>query len=293
MSYNNCRLITPAMESLMRKLKYLLPLLAVLFLADTVLAQSNPLVRAYTTASATAGSTIPVIGSGIRYHKLLWYKKAGTVSTCQVLLQQSEDESTWSTLISAQTCTSSGSVTAATSGIANYVRINPTTKTGAGEVTFVYLGYLEDPTGAGDLATEATLADLLAAVEEDTSVGAIPTGAASGGASPYSHLSNGSTVEYTVKASAGQVYKLDVTNTLSAAMYVRLYNLTDADCTSATGIVARFIIPAATTGQGGSFSFPVGKEFSTGITMCVTSNISDTGNTAVTTSVVAVNIDYD
>lgn len=171
----------------------------------------------------------------------------------------------------------------------------------AGDVAGVSSGGLEVNVTGGvsaidtDLDTVNTHLDAIETAVEDTSPVAVNlAGAASGGATPYSHLSDGATVEYLVKSSAGQVYKLDVTNTLSAAMYVRLYNLgASTDCTSATGIVARFIIPAASTGSGGSFSFPVGKEFSTGISICVTSNISDTGSTAVTTSVVAVNIDYD
>lgn len=143
------------------------------------------------------------------------------------------------------------------------------------------------------LATEATQLLVLGAVTDTSPVSVNLAGASSGGATPNYILSDGATVGYVVKASPGMLYKLDITNVLAAAMYVRAYNLAAAACGSATGLVANWIIPAATTGAGGSFSFPVGKEFTTGIVLCITSNISTTSTTAVASASVAVSYDYD
>lgn len=113
-------------------------------------------------------------------------------------------------------------------------------------------------------------------------VNSTPQVATSGGATPGSWISDNSSTSFVIKASAGQLYALDITNKLAAVMYVRAYNTTTATCTSATGIVGRWIIPAQTTGAGGTFHIPIqGYAFGTGISICATTTVSDTDNTAI------------
>ena len=67
------------------------------------------------------------------------------------------------------------------------------------------------------------------------------------------------------------------------AAYLKIYNATSATCGSGTP-VKRLIIPAASNaanGGGSNITFgPVGVEFSTGITYCVTTGITDADTTA-------------
>jgi hypothetical protein len=88
--------------------------------------------------------------SVIGYHKLAW-TVTGTVSTCQVTVDTSPDNTTWTTgaAVSVQTCTTTGNSGSANSSsvVANYVRVNASTLSGTGSVTFTYTGYVQNPTG--------------------------------------------------------------------------------------------------------------------------------------------------
>jgi hypothetical protein len=103
-----------------------------------------------------------------------------------------------------------------------------------------------------------------------------------------SALSDGSTVAYFVPAAAAgaRLTGLVVTTTAAATAYVRLYNGSSAPtCSSASGIVGRFIIAA--TGAGFALQLPIPHNLTSGIGLCITSNISDTGTTASTSATVA------
>src|SRR5258705_6071715 len=79
-------------------------------------------VRGTTDFSSTgSGNVINQIGAGVGHHRIS-FNPTGTVSTCQVKLQQSVDSISWSDLIANQTCTSSGT-SSITTGVANYVRV--------------------------------------------------------------------------------------------------------------------------------------------------------------------------
>jgi hypothetical protein len=107
-----------------------------------------------------------------------------------------------------------------------------------------------------------------------------------------SWISNNSDTEIVIKAGSGVLYSLDVTNLLAAVMYVRIYNSTNPDCTSATGIVGRYIVPASATGAGMVKQISVGAAFATGISLCVTTTTSDTNNTAIASNSAAVTYVY-
>lgn len=103
--------------------------------------------RSHTFTTVSADSSVKTEGSGIAYHLLTW-SKTGTVSTCQIKLQQSVDNISWSDLIAAQTCTSNGQ-SAVTNVVANYVRMNMTTLSGGGSVAVRWNGYVINPSGGG------------------------------------------------------------------------------------------------------------------------------------------------
>lgn len=82
--------------------------------------------RTFTFSSATAGATISQAGLAIGYHKLLWnVSGAGTLSSCSIRVEKSNDAAVWTDLISAQSCTSSGQ-TIITAAASSYVRVRVT-----------------------------------------------------------------------------------------------------------------------------------------------------------------------
>src|SRR6266850_4977605 len=72
---------------------------------EKVNAQIPVLTRQYTVTSATAQTSVGLIGNGVMIHRIIWNPVAGSgaVSACSVKLQSSPDNSTWSDLIPAQT----------------------------------------------------------------------------------------------------------------------------------------------------------------------------------------------
>ena len=97
-----------------------------------------------------------------------------------------------------------------------------------------------------------------------------------------------------IKAGAGQVYKVSVTNNSATVNYLRLYNATTGfnGCNSATNLVYQMAIPASTSVGGLSDSWEAGIAFSTGISICVTSGYATTDTTNATASAMSVNIGY-
>lgn len=134
-------------------------LLFLLLFPGFAFAQTPAAQRTFSTSTQTADSIVLTENGLYPYHRLMW-SISGTITTCQVKLQQSTTglfagEET--DLIVAQTCTSAGR-SVLTIGNNNFVRINPTTLTGGGTLTATYYGYQTYPlmeagaTGAGATA---------------------------------------------------------------------------------------------------------------------------------------------
>lgn len=104
-----------------------------------------------------------------------------------------------------------------------------------------------------------------------------PAAAASGGADGLSYISAGSTEdEHAVKATAGTLYSITVTNTNAAVRYLKCENDTAANTAPGTDTPEfRMAIPGATTGAGFTTSFPVGFSFSTALTCWLVTGAAD------------------
>ncbi len=97
-----------------------------------------------------------------------------------------------------------------------------------------------------------------------------------------------------IKAGAGQVYKIVITNNSATVNYIRLYNATTGfnGCNSATNLIYANAIPASASVGGLVDNWPQGLAFSTGISICVTSGYAWTDTTNATASAMNVNIGY-
>ena len=117
--------------------------------------------------------------------------------------------------------------------------------------------------------------------------------ATTGGCTLSGTQSAASTNSTNIKAAAGTLCGGTVINTTATLYYLRLYNLSSAPtCSSATGFVATYPIPASATGNGtliglGTF----GADFSTGIGFCLTGGGTSTDNTNAATGVY-INLAY-
>jgi hypothetical protein len=100
---------------------------------------------------------------------------------------------------------------------------------------------------------------------------------------PYYLTSAASTNATSVKASAGTLHMVHLTNTTATTYYLRLYNLAAAPtCSSATGFIKS--IPVMGTSANG-YTLNVGETFGTGIAFCFTGGGSSTDNTNAATGV--------
>lgn len=122
-------------------------LFIILFLSYFARAQQPNSTLGNTFSATGAFTTIPQGNSGVAFHRLQW-GPAGTVSTCQIKLEQSADGVSWSDLITAQTCTTAGR-SAIVNGNNNFVRMNLTTFSGGGTVTVLYSGFISAPSESG------------------------------------------------------------------------------------------------------------------------------------------------
>lgn len=113
----------------------------------------------------------------------------------------------------------------------------------------------------------------------------------SGGYSASRFISAGSVIAANIKNSAGQVYKVNITNINATPVYVRLYDQTASPATTDTPVWA-FTVPGNTAGAGAIETFPDGLVFATGIGWRVTASIADNDNTVLASNTVLGNIAY-
>jgi hypothetical protein len=115
-------------------------------------------------------------------------------------------------------------------------------------------------------------------------------GAAAYGTTNYSYLAAASANQdqQHPKASAGVLYGLTVTNSNTAARYIKLYNLASG-ATSASTVWRRYMIPA---GGGIREQFPYGVVFDTGLGLRLTTGAADNDAAAVAAAEIMVNLEY-
>lgn len=115
----------------------------------------------------------------------------------------------------------------------------------------------------------------------------------SGGLTMSKLVSAATTNATSLKASAGQIYGIQVYNTNAAARYLKLYNKASAPTVGTDVPVKVITIPGNTAGAGSNVSFgDLGVAFATGIAYALTTGAADSDTGAVALSEIIVNIDY-
>ena len=116
-------------------------------------------------------------------------------------------------------------------------------------------------------------------------VGEVPI--TSGGLSISRTVSGASTNATSVKASAGQVYNIQVSSVNAAARYLHLYNTAGAPTCNAS-IISTHIVPGNTAGAGTNIVLAPGVAFGTGIGFCLTTAVDGTGSVSANEHVVMI-----
>ena len=116
-------------------------------------------------------------------------------------------------------------------------------------------------------------------------VGTVPV--TSGGLSISRTVSGASTNATNVKASAGQVYNIQVSSVNAAARYLHLYNSASAPTCNAS-IISTHIVPGNTAGAGTNIVLAPGVAFGTGIGFCLTTAVDGTGSVSANEHVVMI-----
>jgi hypothetical protein len=104
-----------------------------------------------------------------------------------------------------------------------------------------------------------------------------------------SYISAATTNATSVKASAGTVYSIDLSNANAAVRWFKLYNKASAPTVGTDTPVFRALIPAS---GGRTISFPNGLTFSTGIAFALVTGAADSNTSAVAANELTVNIGY-
>jgi hypothetical protein len=138
--------------------------------------------------------------------------------------------------------------------------------------------------GSSAIATlPVSLASLPALAAGTNLVGRVQLDAATAnGATPATYVSAASTNATSLKASAGQVYGVLLSNVNAAARYLKIFNKASAPTVGTDTPVMNLIIPGNTAGAGSNVFLPVGAAFSTGIAFAITTGVAllDTGAVA-------------
>lgn len=150
-----------------------------------------------------------------------------------------------------------------------------------------------DASGRLWVAVGATPASDVTTDSVSVALGAVTTpGADATALSAIKVISAASTNATSVKASAGQLYWLHVTNLNAAVRYLKLYNKASAPTVGTDTPVYTFPIPASTTGAGFVLCLPVPITFTTGIALALTTGSANSDTGAVAASELFVNGGY-
>lgn len=127
----------------------------------------------------------------------------------------------------------------------------------------------------------------------DRKVIVAPYAHAAGGFTPFKLVSAASTNATNVKASAGTVAAIVVSNVNAAMRYLKFYNTSSSPTVGTSTVVFIVPIPGNTAGAGAAIPLPPqGLNFSTGISFALTTGLADADTGAVAASELSVSLAY-
>jgi hypothetical protein len=116
-----------------------------------------------------------------------------------------------------------------------------------------------------------------------------PSPTTSGGCLPFSAIMANSTNATNVKASAGQLYKVEAYNNSGTIAYLKIYDTAGTPTAGSGTPKKRIMVPAS---GGVALSYDNGDAFASGIGFTFTGGIADADATVVAASAYLVNMSY-
>jgi len=168
----------------------------------------------------------------------------------------------------------------------SFIRVRATAHTsGTATWNFQRGSYATEPIPAAQISGTQPVSGTLTSAGTTTATPATGT--------TYNVVTTASTNAAVVKASAGNLYELTISNPTATAAYIKLYNKATAPTVGTDVPVLTIAIPATAAGVGEkSFNFgAVGKRFATGIGIAVTAAAAAT-DTGVAVAGVQINATY-
>lgn len=146
------------------------------------------------------------------------------------------------------------------------------------------------PAGSNAIGTVGVTA-LPALSAGSNSIGSVTLNSAT---SNYSLIAANTTNSTNVKAAPGQLYEISAINlSTTTVAFLKFYDSASAPTCGSGTPIARYAIPYASEGGAGSnVTISLGKEFSSGISFCITAGIADANTTAVAANSAIVNLTY-
>jgi hypothetical protein len=152
------------------------------------------------------------------------------------------------------------------------------------DVQLTRLVHVTGSEGAKSTSEVAGLAGTIAASAYSTHTLA----STSGGYSNYHVVSGASTNAANIKASAGQIYTINIHNAAATALYVKFHNTAGTPTAGASVVYTVAVqsdVPRTVT-------FPHGLAFSTGIGITTVTGITDAASTGVGASELVIDVSY-
>lgn len=291
-------------------------LLLILLLTVSASGQRAGLFTETLSAAGVGTGTIASSSANATTYQLVYSTGGTSVATLSIQIEGSVNGVTYATCGSASTATTANQINCF--GYYKKVRANLTVLTGSSPTVTYSLtsnaGAMmqgQQPTGTTFGANNpftisgVTLASAVVpvlvntagsvSVALDTSTpGAnlvAPSATASSGAgcTPTHLISAATTNATSVKASAGQLYSVVVTNVNASARFLKFYDKASAPTCNSDTVVQTYVIPGSTTGAGIVLPIPVGMAFLNGIAYCITGAVADNDNTSVAANEIVVN----
>jgi hypothetical protein len=114
-----------------------------------------------------------------------------------------------------------------------------------------------------------------------------------GGLTPHQKISAATTNATSLKASAGQLYWLYVSNVNAAARYIKFYDKATAPTVGTDTPVLTILVPGNAAGAGGTVPIPSGIAFGTGIAYAITTGVAVADTGAVAANEIVLNLGYN
>lgn len=144
----------------------------------------------------------------------------------------------------------------------------------------------------GTAGTPSAVVLSVQGVASGTNIPVVLQPTTAGGCTISSTLIASGTNATPVKASAGQLYKIEVTNNSANIGYLKLYNTAGTPTAGSGTPVIRLMCPGNASGTGAFSTYDNGVAFGTGIGFTFTGGIADNDTTSVAASAFIVNLYY-